>query len=206
MIAKMIKAGLFEEEIDIYFGLKMKEERCGVYEDHMGLDSAMGKASWSTKRHFSSSYRCIKDMYKLVSKLNFPYDGQTTIVDVGCGYGRLGLFIGIETYHFNYVGVEINPERVEEANRIKASLIEKYSNFANVKYEVADLSAVACPEGSVYYMYDPLNEGTLKKVLVEIASKPGRYIYFIPARASTTRIVTGFQKLFRITEYLYLTI
>lgn len=51
------------------------------------------------------------------------------IIDLGAGYGRLGILIGLFYPKLNFIGVELVKERVDEGNRIYKKLFIKNSKL-----------------------------------------------------------------------------
>lgn len=51
------------------------------------------------------------------------------IIDLGAGYGRLGLLIGLFYPKLNFLGVELVKERVDEGNRVYKKLLIKNSKL-----------------------------------------------------------------------------
>lgn len=87
-------------------------------------------------------------------------------IDLGSGYGRVGLIVGLMCPDIEFVGYEFVPHRVDIANRATQNLgLEK-----NVEFFTQDLSLknFVIPEAAVYYMYDPFSEETYKHVLDQL--------------------------------------
>lgn len=130
--------------------------------------SALGKAKWSAQSAsdgFSSSYRNIK----AILKASGMQDGDT-FVDIGSGYGRVGCVVGANFPNSRFLGYEIVPERVIEAQRI-AELLE----LNKLSYFCKDVSAddFTLPVADWFFLYDSLNDKTLAHILKKICHTKG---------------------------------
>lgn len=85
------------------------------------------------------------------------------IVDLGSGYGRLGLMAGLWRADLEFSGYEFVEHRVEVSNVAaeKAGLSKRVQFF---EQNLADLN-FQIPLADVYYMYDPFCENTYRTVL-----------------------------------------
>ena len=87
------------------------------------------------------SYSIIRDMYHMLN-----VQPQTPLVDLGCGYGRIG-FYGALLWNQSLHGIEIVPERVAEARRVQQEV-----GLHSLSFEVGDLLTVAWPNVSHYLL------------------------------------------------------
>ena len=122
--------------------------------------SRLGEAKWSklsASDGFSSAYRNIKAILK-ASEMK---DGDR-FVDIGSSYGRVGCVVGANFPNTRFIGYEIVPERLAEAERIAETL-----ELHNVSYFLEDVSAdeFRMPEADWYFLYDSLNTDTLNYIL-----------------------------------------
>lgn len=88
------------------------------------------------------------DFRTILKYLNLESDKK--IIDLGCGYGRMGLLIGKEFPHLKFEGFEYWPHRLEPA--LRASIQHR---MKNVTFKVRDLldTSYAFPKGDVYFVY-----------------------------------------------------
>lgn len=88
------------------------------------------------------------------------------IVDLGSGYGRVGLVCSLLRPDTQIIGYEFVPHRVDVSN--KASEILGLSN--RLKFITQDLSDenFSIPDADIYYLYDPFTKETYKYVLDQI--------------------------------------
>lgn len=102
-----------------------------------------------TEAGFGSSYYFLE---RLLLELNMP--PGSIIVDVGCSFGRLGFLIGARHPEVTYIGVDISPEKIAQAESARNAM-----DFGNVTFKVADLTApdFIIPRADYYYLYDPVN-------------------------------------------------
>lgn len=96
--------------------------------------------------------------------LNLPKGAR--FIDLGSGYGRIGLVIGLLRPDVEFFGYEFVKERVDIANASSKNLeIERH-----VKFIAQDLSAedFAIPAADVYYIYDSFTDPTYLHVLGQL--------------------------------------
>lgn len=72
-------------------------------------------------------------------------------IDLGAGYGRLGIVLSSISLEAEFLGYEVIPERVEEGRRIFSAW-----NLPSAKLETADIAAAGfdIPIADVYFIYD----------------------------------------------------
>lgn len=88
------------------------------------------------------------------------------VIDLGSGYGRVGLVCSLLRPDVDFIGYEFVPHRVEISNiATKAFGLEE-----NLSFQVQDLSLASfkIPEADVYYLYDPFTKETYHYVLGQI--------------------------------------
>ncbi|WP_413291842.1 SAM-dependent methyltransferase [Bdellovibrio sp. HCB185ZH] len=91
---------------------------------------------------------------------------SSRFVDLGSGYGRVGLVVGLLRPDIDFVGYEYVPHRVH----ISAKTAERFQIHEHVQFKIQDLSLeeFSIPEAEVYYLYDPFSEETYKHVLDQL--------------------------------------
>lgn len=88
------------------------------------------------------------------------------VIDLGSGYGRVGLVFSILNPELGFIGYEFVKNRVDVSN--------KATSFLNLEkrlcYKVQDLSdrSFDLPVANVYYLYDPFTEDTYKYIIKKI--------------------------------------
>lgn len=88
------------------------------------------------------------------------------IIDLGSGYGRVGLVVGLLRPDIDFIGYEYVPHRVD----IACTSTENFGLQEHVHFYTQDLSlkAFQIPEADIYYMYDPFSEDTYGHVLAQL--------------------------------------
>lgn len=96
----------------------------------------------------------------------FLYTIQPTqrdvVYDLGCGYGRM-VFYGALTTPARYTGIEIVPQRVAEAQFVIHRL-----NLKNATVVEGNVLEVGYRDGTVFFLFNPFTEGTLRQVIREL--------------------------------------
>lgn len=90
----------------------------------------------------------------------------STIVDLGSGYGRVGLVCSLMRPDLNFIGYEYVPHRVENSEIACKNLA--LSDSLSFKVQDLSLATFTIPDASCYYLYDPFSEETYKYVLEQI--------------------------------------
>lgn len=87
-------------------------------------------------------------------------------IDLGSGYGRAGLVVGLLRPDIDFTGYEYVPHRVNIAN----ASVKNLDMQKHVHFFAQDLSALdfKIPEADIYYMYDPFSKETYKYVLDQL--------------------------------------
>ncbi len=92
-----------------------------------------------------------------------------TIVDIGPGFGKMGIVIALMYPGVKFIGYEIVPERIAEFNRVVKNLglgndvvmIEQDLGANGFQLVLADY----------YYSWNPVNEETGRKLWIDLAAK-----------------------------------
>lgn len=87
-------------------------------------------------------------------------------IDLGSGYGRVGLMVGLMRPDLNFKGYEYVQHRVDIANLA----CDHFNLKAHVQFYTQDLSSeeFKIPDAEIYYLYDPFSEKTYKYVLDQL--------------------------------------
>lgn len=102
--------------------------------------------------------------------LNLPK--SSTFMDLGSGYGRIGLVLGLMRPDVQFIGLEYVSERVDIANKTSA----RYGMQKHVRFVTQDLSLsdFKIPPADTYYIFDAFTDATYVTImhqLQEIALK-----------------------------------
>lgn len=135
-------------QIDRLLGYKTRQIEDYLYSQNRTYYDSDPKQFW-----FGLDIQSLQTPYsELVEMIQYiqPKDG-TTWLDLGAGYGRLGVVLGFVRSDITFIGYEFVKERVHEGNRVfKKWDIEKS------KIEQADLANddFDIPYADVYFVYD----------------------------------------------------
>lgn len=114
-----------------------------------------------------TTYHDLKNLFDILHP-----KAHEKIIDLGAGYGRLGIFL----HHFypmtEFLGLELVEERVKEGNRILSEL----GSFGK-KMETCDLSKISqLPEGDIYFIYDFGSIEHITKILEMLKYTPKKML------------------------------
>jgi SAM-dependent methyltransferase len=100
----------------------------------------------------------------LLNGLKFAHGERLT--DLGSGYGRLGLMLGLFRADLTFSGYEYVGHRVDSSSRAAkhAGVSDRVRFF---QQDLADPN-FALPESDVYYLYDPFSPSTYQKILQQL--------------------------------------
>lgn len=105
---------------------------------------------------------------------NLNLSSGARFVDLGSGYGRVGLVVGLMRPDIEFIGYEFVQHRVDIASACSSNL--KLSDHVHFYTQDLSLKDFHIPEAEVYYMYDPFSQETYGHVLsqlVEISREKG---------------------------------
>lgn len=88
-------------------------------------------------------------------------------IDLGSGFGRVGLVLGLLRPDIQFTGYEFVQQRVDFANHASQAL----NMSSHVHFHSQDLSAkdFQIPEAEIYYLFDPFNEETYTHVMNQLS-------------------------------------
>lgn len=105
------------------------------------------------------------------------------VVDLGAGYGRLGLVLSKSYPEVHFIGFELVKERVDEGNRVFQALHLKHE----LKVQDITLDEFKIPEAKFYFLYDFGDVGAIRKVLNELSKIADHHAFKIVARGKGSR-------------------
>ena len=120
------------------------------------------------ERIFQGSGVGVQSSYNtIVIALNYlrvPLNAK--FIDLGSGYGRVGLVVSLLRPDIEFIGYEFVGHRVDLAN----AATEKLGLQKKTRFYQQDLSAVdfKIPEAEVYYMFDPFTAETYSHVIAQL--------------------------------------
>lgn len=168
----------FSSEFDLALGFKIKKIEETLRAKALSIDPNSYFDKWGPLLHAGAQtwvgldfqiLQCsYHDLYQIFVALKMK--PHQKIIDLGAGYGRIGIFL----HHFlpeaSFLGIELVSERVEEANRI----YDQYG-LVNKTMVAKDLSKLSeLPEGDFYFIYDFGSEEHLLKILELFKQDPGK--------------------------------
>lgn len=168
----------FSSEFDLALGFKIKKIEETLRAKALAIDPDSYFDKWGPLLHqgaqtwvgldFQILQCSYHDLYQIFITLKMK--PHQKIVDLGAGYGRIGIFL----HHFlpeaSFLGIELVKERVDEANRI----YDLYG-LSNKTMEEGDLSLLReLPSGDFYFIYDFGSEEHLLKILELFKKEPGK--------------------------------
>lgn len=99
-----------------------------------------------------------------LQKLNLPRGAR--FIDLGSGYGRVGLIVGLMRPDLDFIGFEFVEHRVVISQESSRNLgLDDHVRFVSQDLSRADFRI---PAAEVYYLYDPFTEETYKYVLEQL--------------------------------------
>ncbi|WP_373998793.1 SAM-dependent methyltransferase [Bdellovibrio bacteriovorus] len=124
-------------------------------------ESSVVQQNWEhlSVQAFQTPYVEIHNILDLLSL--HPGD---TIVDLGCAYARMALVIQRHFPELQFIGYELENQRVEEAQRILGI------SSTSIRVQSTDLSAenFHLPSADVYFIFDYGTEANVKKTLQDL--------------------------------------
>lgn len=186
------------EDLDRELGVAVEAIEVGLLEiaksklpdgDHKKWGQAIheGNQTWVGLSHqtLQTPYGELREICELLN----PQD-STTVVDLGAGYGRLGLILGSFFPEVNFIGHEYVPERVREGQRIlelykcqKAQLLQK--NLTSPDYQL--------PLAEYYFIYDYGTVPHLRRTLKQLEVISEKKNFKVIARGKGVRSLIQYE-------------
>jgi SAM-dependent methyltransferase len=147
------------------------------------VDGDVKKAS----RYEAVSFHMLEHLFTAFRK----FSGNTSIVDLGCGKGRVMMVAA----HFGFThmtGIDFAKEVCEEA---KANMAEKEKQFPDISWRVINGNVEnyeITPDDSVFFMFNPFDYSVLKNFLRKLdisCDEFPRRIYFLYASPQHDRLL-----------------
>jgi predicted RNA methylase len=144
----------------------------------MGIDYTRDKGMWTDPQNHERLYEGaglgVQTSYAslLILLDELKPEAGARFIDLGSGYGRVGLAVGIVRPDIDFIGYEYVPHRVE-ASQNSALQAGLSGHVSFITQDLAERS-FQIPEADFYYMYDPFSQETYQHVfdqLMAIAQK-----------------------------------
>ncbi len=179
-------------DIDALLGVRVEETEAALLEAARRLDPTGNVDTWGKHLHdgrhtwvglptcqLQTPYDELDRMCRLIAPRP-----DASLVDLGTGYGRLGLVWGHHCPAGRFSGFELVPERWREAHRV-------LGRFALCEAEVLcrDLTdpTFTPPAADGYFMYDYAEEADIARTLAQLGAHAARRPFFVVGRGSITR-------------------
>lgn len=139
-----------------------------IFKLNYQLDRDMIVDSFAKERLYQNAGVGVQSGYStiLLALHNMNALKGQTIIDLGSGYGRVGLVCSLLRPDLNFIGYEFVPHRVDVSNLAKQNL--EISSNLNFYVQDLSLSNFKIPSADIFYLYDPFTEETYKYVLEQI--------------------------------------
>ena len=146
-----------------------------------------GNQTWVGLSHqtLQTPYSELKQICELLN----PADGSR-LVDLGAGYGRMGLVLNVFYPKAFFIGYEYVQERVEEGKRV---LLE--NNCHHSSLHVQDLTAAdfQLPEADFYFLYDYGTVAHIRKTIAQLEMMALKKHFKVIARGKGTRSLIQYE-------------
>ncbi|MFK7823011.1 MAG: hypothetical protein AB8G05_02570 [Oligoflexales bacterium] len=201
---KVIPSLLFQEktcskahskELDKIFGYKIPRIEQKLEQKYRNFYKSSDKTN--KKGHFAGSeawiglhpqvlqtpYSKIYQIFSLLSNFN-----PKSIVDLGAGYGRVGLVSSMLFPEASFIGLEVIRERCEEANRIYKKF--KLKN-CEIQHGCLVKKKTLLPQADIYFIYDFGFLDDIYYVLNNVLSIKRNTQFFVVAIGSRINSIIG---------------
>lgn len=146
----------------LYRAFDAMDAAMGIDYEH---DFKMSRIMESSERLYEGAGVGVQSSYTTLLQLfdDVDFKKGARLIDLGSGYGRLGIIAGLARPDIEFIGYEYVSHRVKVAQ----DSAERIGIDRNVKFVEQDLSQTSfvIPEADVYYMFDPFTEATYRHVL-----------------------------------------
>jgi len=171
------------KKLDKRLGYKISKIEVKLLQKYKAYD--LPEIEESNKQHYKGTQAWIglhpqalqtpyNDLYEALNILK-DYNVEK-IVDIGAGYGRVGIVKNAVFPKSQFVGYEILKQRQREGNRIfdKLNLLNSKILLEDVLEEEFDL-----PRADIYFMYDFSEVADLTQILDTLYSRKNDYQFFL---------------------------
>lgn len=142
---------------------------------HQGMQSWVGL----DPQTLLTPYAELKQMCQLVN----PHQ-ESLVLDLGAGYGRLGIVLADLYPQVNFLGLELVPERVREGHRIFQQL-----GLSQAQLHQQDLTSPSfvLPPADVYFLYDYGKVSHIEQTLNQLSQLAQQRKFKVIGRGKGTR-------------------
>ena len=191
-------ARLEAEKIDIHLGFEVERIEKLLLAGAMELDPKGNHKTWGARLHEGNqtwvglSHQTLQTPYSELIKMCRYLNpaSASTMVDLGAGYGRMGLVLKVLYSEVNFVGYEYVRERVDEGNRI----LNKYECHKALLLQ-QDLTAndFELPQAEYYFVYDYGTLTHIRATLKQFKKLADHHKFKLIARGKGTRSLIQYE-------------
>lgn len=185
------------ERVDGLLGYRIPDIELDLLERARAVDPAGDMGTWGRRLHAGA--QTWVGLHP--QTLNTPYDEldrmcalwgpapEDHLVDLGAGYGRLGLVLREHEPLAHYTGIECVPERVDEANR----LFDQHGcDRARVVQDNLFGEGFTLPLGDCYLIYDYGNIEHIRWTMGQLQNLAGIHRFRVVARGDGIRTLVSY--------------
>lgn len=115
-------------------------------------------------------YAVIRSLFRELPKLAGS-EIEEPLVDLGCGYGRIGFYGALIDDGFRFWGMELVPERVAEATRVRNAW-----GFSGLHFEQGNVLTDPWPETTRFCVMNPVLPSLIPALLERLSMRTRRRI------------------------------
>ncbi len=127
----------------------------------------VGPDSLVTEIRGGPTARILQTRYATLDKIaqHLQFTPGQTLVDLGSGFGRVGIYYALRNLGLKIRGFELAPERVEFSNATKQRL-----GLDGIEFGVQDLEdpSFCPPPADYYFLFDPVKKSVRDKVIEDL--------------------------------------
>lgn len=186
-----LSARAHSKELDKCFGLRIPKIEMNLVKEYRPY--FMTEDSSNKKQHFKGTetwiglhpqvlqtpYSEICEFFHMLAEFDIK-----KVVDLGAGYGRIGIVANAFYSEVDFTGYEILNERLDEANRIFDLL--DLNNCKMVNENILE-EGFELPEADLYFIYDFSNPLDLRVILKKLSAQFSQRDFFFVAKGEGIR-------------------
>lgn len=186
------------EQLDEVLGLNIPDIEHRLLSEARELNPEGTHKTWGQSLHDGNqtwvglSHQTLQTPYnelKHICELLKPSPGST-MVDLGAGYGRLGVVLEGMYPEVNFIGYEYVKERVEEGSRVLKKLGCKRAQL--LEQDLTD-QAFVLPMAQYYFLYDYGTLAHIRQTLGQIEALSMKQKFKLVARGKGTRSLIQYE-------------
>lgn len=177
------KYGLRINEIELTLLKEARSLRPAGTMDNLGHVLHDGSQTWIglDPQVLNTPY---EELFRLCEVLN-PKPG-TQMVDLGAGYGRLGLVLSEKHPGVKFTGYELVKERVEEGNRV---FRERHLNLCQMITQDLTAPDFNIPTADYYFIYDYGKVAHIRETMKQLEALAEKIKFKVIARGKGSRSI-----------------